>query len=168
MYLREKEKYEPKVIKRFENGGSIILSNLIDKEAGDFGAVYAAVNHFASEGQTVELMPKLHPKSELYQKLYAGLKKTKYWGKSPDLKVGEKFYEVEGFEGSDPKRSFKNMFNRGLKQSPYLVVEDCGLSDEFMIRNIGHRVFVKKQNIQEVWVRSNNKFRLVYNNAKTP
>jgi hypothetical protein len=60
------------------------------------------------------------------------------------------------------------MLNRGLKQSDKVIIEDCGLTDKYMLRNIGTRIFIEKQDISEVWVKKGNELRLLYKNAKTP
>jgi hypothetical protein len=60
------------------------------------------------------------------------------------------------------------MLNRGLKQSPYLVIEDSGVTDAYMKRVIKDRVIINKQDIQEIWVRRGDKLNLLYKNAIAP
>ena len=50
------------------------------------------------------------------------------------------WYEHEGYAGNNPKSSFRNMLNHGLKQSDRIIVEDCGVSDAYIKRIIKQRV----------------------------
>ena len=59
------------------------------------------------------------------------------------------------------------MLSRGLKQSNKIIIKDCGVTRSFLERNIKNRVFIDKQDIQEVWLLDDKgKLELIYN-AKT-
>ena len=109
------ENYIERVIKEYPNGGKITISNLIDIEASDYQRVYSCCNFFAKQGKETIILPKFNSplRNELYHQLYADLQGTPYWGKCPDFKVGNKFYEHEG--DREAKNSLPNMLSRGLK-----------------------------------------------------
>lgn len=150
--------------------GTLAIHEDLNNKANDYKNVKESAEFFAKQGNDVQMNPKFDGifKNPDYEKIYGGLKGTKYWGKCPDIKVGDLFYEHEGFETKNAKKAFKNMLNRGLKQSDKVVIEDCGLTDKYMLRNIGTRIFIEKQDIAEVWVKKGNELRLLYKNAKTP
>ena len=69
-------------------------------------------------------------KNDLYKRLFAELEGTSYWGKCPDFKVGDKFYEHEGFLGDANRLFFKealkkatHMLGKGIKQSDKVVTD---------------------------------------------
>lgn len=95
-----------------------------------------------------------------YDAIYGSLKGSKYYGKCPDFSVDGKFYEHEGFNSDKPKRAFNNMLNHGLKQSDRLIIEDCGLTDGYMLRSIHGRI----ENgcaINEFWIKKGDDLRLL-------
>ena len=52
---------------------------------------------------------------------------------SPDIKVGNKFYEVESFVPPISKRKANNMFTRGLSQSNNVVINNNkGFTERFL------------------------------------
>ena len=106
-------------------------------------------------------MPNLHPKDVNYEKLYSALKGTQYWEKSPDLLVGDSFYELEGFVSKIPKNAFRNMMSNGLRQSDRLIIKDCGLTERYMRQSIVGRIS-KGKRITEVWVLKENVIRRLY------
>lgn len=143
--------------------GKILRHRLVDEEVNDFSSVEIIAKNFAKKGRTVAIKPKFHTtlNNPEYEKVFWQLKGTKYWGKCPDLKIDDIFYEHEGFISTNPKRAFQNMLNRGLKQSSYLIIEDCGMSDRWMKHNIVGRV-LKGQSINEVWIRREKELQLLY------
>lgn len=157
-------------LKNFKNGGSVFVHDLVDQTAGDFKAILDCANFFASQGSEVKLLPRFSDtlKSDMYKNVFKELKGSHYYGKCPDLQIDGKFYEHEGFISQDKKKAFKNMLNRGLKQSDKIIIEDCGLEESYMTRNINTRIYVEEQNIDEVWIKNGKKLKLIYKNAKTP
>lgn len=156
--------YHPSVLKEYKNGGKIITSNLLDPKASDYKQVYACCDHFAKLGHETEIMPRFDaPMSDRrYPKLYSPLKESKYYGKCPDFRVGDIFYEHEGFKSK--KNALYNMFRRGLKQSSFLVFSEDGSSDNHVNKVIKFRI-KGGQKINEVWKLSDNgSLRLVYKN----
>lgn len=100
----------------------------------------------------VVLTPCVHVNNPAYKRIYG---KAPYANKCPDLKVGDYFYEVEGFQNDTTKKNAKrhvnNMLNHGLKQSDRIIIRDPGLSDEY----IANRAKGKRElgiRVTEVWI----------------
>lgn len=144
--------------------GSIAIHNQVDQKANDFKPVKISCEFFAKQGSETRIYPKYHAtlNNDEYKKVFAKLKGTPYWGKCPDMYVDGKFYEHEGFESNtNPKKALKNMLNRGLKQSSYLIIEDCGVTKRYAENNIRARI-KEGQRISEVWIRKENTLELLY------
>ena len=97
------------------------------------------------------------------------MKGTQYWGKCPDFTVNGLWYEHEGYDLnkdlSDPKKrklTFSNMINRGIKQSERIIVEECYVNRRFAKRIIYDRIHIENQNIEEVYIRTDTGFELLY------
>ena len=86
---------------------------------------------------------------------------TPYYGKCPDLIVDGVWYEHEGFTSVNPKTNFANMCKRGLRQSNRIIIEECGLSDGYMKRNLLARI-TEGQMIEEVWMKDDDCLRLLF------
>lgn len=148
-------------IKKFENGGVVSIYSTVDRKSNDYKAVSFCCEQFAKQGYKTTILPKLNYKDPSYPRIFNGLVDTKYESKCPDFKVGDIFYEHEGFVAINPKSNFSNMLNRGLKQSENVVIDECGLSDHYMRRIINVR---QKEgvNINEVWIKRKNSMDLFY------
>ena len=156
-----KRHFEEKEFKTFEipfkGKGKILTSNLVDKNASDYNDVLACCKHFAKLGNTTEILPRLDAvlKNPLYETIFGKLKGTPYYGKCPDLKVNDLFYEFEGFEVIS-KKTTSNMIKRGAKQSSRIIIKD----DNSTLNHIKKVIaFNKKEGkiIDEVWVLKDNK-----------
>ena len=90
---------------------------------------------------------------------------TVYEGKCPDLLVGNKWYEHEGFKTDNAKRAFSNMMNHGLKQSSRLIIDKPELTDAYMKRNIVQRI-KDCQVIDEIWLREADSIRLLFKKSE--
>ena len=111
----------------YENGGRIDVYRMVDKSAGDFSKLFACCDFFARQGKITLITPNFIVETvgnHLYEKIYASLKGTPYWGKCPDFNVNGLWYEHEGYDtGKDltDKRNRANSFcwmmRRGVKQS---------------------------------------------------
>lgn len=146
--------------------GTIEVSHLVDRRDGDYERLMAVARHFASDGAHVVLTPKMTrpPKFE-YDCVYGSLRGTRYYGKCPDLKIGELWYEHEGFTTDNPKRAFRNMLNDGLKQSDRLIIDRPDLTDAYMKRVIWQRL-KDGHLIAEVWLNENGRLRLLYKKSE--
>ena len=147
--------------------GTISISKLINKEDSDFDKLMQVAHKFAKEGADVRLTPKMtRPAKFDYDCVYGSLKGTKYYGKCPDMLIGGLWYEHEGFTTDNPVKAFNNMLNHGLKQSSRLIIDQPNLSDTFMKKAINRRIATTHQDIEEVWVRSENNTRSLFKRSK--
>ncbi len=154
----------PETVRTYKNGGRIDVYKNIDRSTDDYKRIYDSADYFAKQGKKVTLTPKIDSPTNCYdyERIYDRLIGTKYYGKCPDLLVDDKyFYEHEGFTGRDQKRCFGNMLKHGLKQSNRLVVEDCGLTDGYMLRSIHGRI-ANGYAINEIWIKNGKDLRLLY------
>lgn len=162
--LERAPQLRPETVKTYKNGGQIDVYKNIDRDTDDYKRIYASADYFAKQGKKVTLTPKIDSPTNCYdyERIYDRLIGTKYYGKCPDLLVDDKyFYEHEGFTGRDQKRCFGNMLKHGLKQSNRLVVEDCGLTDGYMLRSIHGRI-ANGYAINEIWIKNGKDLRLLY------
>lgn len=151
------------VFEQYPNGGCVVVFNSIDRETDDFRRILSCAKHFARQGKTAVMTPKLNVpyKNPAYDKIYGTLKGTPYYGKCPDLCVDGAWYEHEGYIHFNPKTNFANMCRRGFRQSSRIIVEDCGLTDGYMFRSIEGQLRAGIK-IVELWVRTLKECRLVY------
>lgn len=136
--------------------GIIEISHLVDRTDGDYQRLLSIARHFAADGARVVLTPKMtRPAKFDYECVYGSLRGTRYDGKCPDLKIGDYWYEHEGFTTDNPKRAFSNMVNHGLKQSDRIIIDRPELTERFMLRSILNRT---RQGIpvEEVWLRNSD------------
>ena len=154
--VQKNELYITKIAKEYPNGGKINISNLVNTEGSDYERVYQCCDFFAQQGHETTILPRFDSplKNETYKQLYADLKDTPYWGKCPDFKVGDKFYEHEGHKNS--KKGLQNMLSRGLKQSDCIVIDEGDYTIEHLKKLIKFRIKEGKQ-IREVWVLKENR-----------
>lgn len=153
---------------KFESGGVIDVYRQVNTSKSDYKDIVKCCTHFAKAGEKTEVLPKLHPNSEAYKKIYADLIGTIYEGKSPDFRVGGQYYELEGFVGKRSKSTLGNMLSRGVRQSIRLVIMDEGSNKNYIKRRVIDRVN-KGQNIKEVWILKNSgKLELVYKSESLP
>ena len=151
------------VLSRYPNGGTLTVYNSIDRTTGDFHRIRCCAEFFARQGKTVVMTPKLDVpyKNPAYDKIYGSLRGTQYYGKCPDLLVDGVWYEHEGYSNVNPKTNFSNMMKRGLRQSNRVILEDCGLTDGYMKRNVLVRIS-ENQMITEVLVRKGDEIRVIF------
>ncbi len=147
-----KKIYKPKAVKKYKNGGQVIQCDLVDVKASDYERVLKVADYWAKQGDIVEIMPKLNTYNDpLYDILFKELKNTKYFGKMPDLKRNNVFYEHEGSGGGKPKRVLSNMISRGLKQSDKIIIDKVNFSNDYLNKLIKFRKNEGAE-IKELWV----------------
>ncbi|MBO7585827.1 MAG: hypothetical protein J6T13_01415 [Bacteroidales bacterium] len=146
----------------FGNKGKVLIYNTIDRSTGDFHRILDCAIWFAKCGKTVVMTPKLDVpyKNPAYDMIYGSLKGTAYYGKCPDLIIDGVWYEHEGFKHLNPKTNFSNMCKRGFKQSDCIIIENCGLTDGYMLRSLEGQM-KSGIKISEVWIHANNACRLL-------
>ena len=155
VFLRRCEQLRAEIIRHGK--GTIEINALVNRSDCDFDKLMDVARHFAKDGATVALTPKMtRPATFEYDCIYASLRGTRYEGKCPDLKIGEFWYEHEGFITANPKRAFSNMMNDGLKQSDRLIIDRPELTERYMYHSIWRRVNKEGQQISEVWLRNHD------------
>lgn len=136
--------------------GIIRINRMVDSNDSDYPKLYEIAKHFAKDGATVELTPKMsRPSKFRYECIYGDLIGTKYEGKCPDLRINGLWYEHEGFITDNPKRAFSNMMSHGLKQSSRIIIDRPDLAERYMRRSIIGRI-TRGEIIDEVWIREPN------------
>lgn len=162
--VRKCEQLRSEIIKH--GNGSIEISHLVNRNDSDFKRLLSVAKFFAAEGTTVSITPKMSrpPKFE-YDCVYGSLRGTRYYGKCPDLKIGEHWYEHEGFTTDNPKRAFSNMINHGMKQSDRIIIDKPNLTDAYMKRVVFQRI-KDGHRITEVWLNENGILRLLYKKSE--
>ena len=151
--------------KRFKNGGVLSVLEPIDKQSGDYNDIITIGRLFAERGEQVQVLGKIHFKNAAYQTYFGELIGTTYFKKCPDFKIGDKFYEYEGYEKPWNRREINNMLSHGLKQSDCVILNNNkGASDRILRRAIMARLQLNKR-IQEVWIYEKGKLRLLLKNG---
>ncbi|MBR6639863.1 MAG: hypothetical protein IKL35_05825, partial [Muribaculaceae bacterium] len=146
--------------------GEIRINRNVNRSDSDFEKLYQIAEYFANEGEVVELTPKMsRPPKFKYECIYGDLIGTKYEGKCPDLRIGGKWYEHEGFITNNPKRAFSNMVAHGLKQSSRIISYKPDLTDAYMKRIIKQRIN-EGQTIVEVWIIEEDYIRCLYKKSE--
>lgn len=148
--------------RRVEGKGVVRIHPLVNRKDSDYGKLDGIATYFARGGAEVWLTPKMsRPPQFRYARIYGSLVGTKYEGKYPDLCVDGVWYEHEGFTSSNGKNAFRNMLNKGLRQSARLIIDRPALTDAYMKRVIRQRI-KSGQAIEEVWLREDSEIRLLY------
>lgn len=123
-----------------KNGGSISIYSTVNKNGNDYNAVISCCREFALKGKQTVILPQINIKDPAYKTIYGDLIGTQYEGKCPDFSVDGIFYEHEGFTTQNPKANLSNMLRRGLKQSARIIIEDCGVTENYLMKNIYARI----------------------------
>lgn len=153
-------------IKAYENGGRVHVHKLVSDKDSDYKKLVDVADFFAKQGKEVRLTPKKQRTATFnYDSIYGSLKGTKYYGKCPDLRVGDLWYEHEGFVSKKAKNAFRNMLNDGLKQSDRLIIDKPKLEDAYMKRIIRQRVS-DGQHIREVWLKDGREITLLFKKSE--
>ena len=162
---RIEQRYRIRIRNKFESGGVLYVMDGLDKDASDYNDIMAIGRRFAELGNMVQILGNIHFKNQDYKKYFGPLIGTDYYKKCPDLKIGEKLYEYEGFVGSWSKRKLSRMLSHGAKQSPFLIIKNTrGCSDRFILRSIKDRLCDKNYHheVKEVWLYEKGQVRLLY------
>ncbi|QHN65562.1 hypothetical protein [Bergeyella cardium] len=87
----------------------------------------ALKNHL---NEPVKVLPEIKPSNREYDYHFDG---NPHYGKVPDLKVGENFWEVESYEGKYKKSKLWHMIKEGSKQADFIALK---LNEFVPINNI--------------------------------
>jgi hypothetical protein len=149
--------------KEFKNGGKVWLHPDVEKDKPDYKELLTIATTFAKDGgKEAWITPRLHFKSEAYKEIYGPLLGTDYKFKCPDLRVGDLYYEYEGFQKPWKKVKVGRMISHGIKQSSRIIINNSkGGSDRFIRKNIVNRLKVGAK-IDEVWLYEKGKLRLFF------
>jgi len=152
---RTRDEYEaPTLItlRKFNSGGTLSEYSTSEPKKSDYAAIKRIGRLFAEEGEKVVITPRVHRNNPAYEEIYGSLIGTIYENKCPDLKIGEYFYEYEGYDGEWKKRKVGKMLSHGKIQSSRIIINNNnGCSDRF----IRHQIVARQNNgdiIEEVWV----------------
>ena len=148
-------KYKKKLVEELPNGTHLYEYNVKDEEKANQVRT-AARALMRLKGEDAVVMPRKEwgkMTRKAYRALFPDLIGTAYDGKTPDLKVGEKYYEVKGYsEGTNGRNALKNMLGKGLLQAPNLVIKrHPEWSSAFVINAIRARLN-KGISINEVYI----------------
>jgi len=155
----------------YPNGGKIDVYKFIDQTSDDFENVLKCCEYFAAQGAHVIIYPQFSVTigNIAYEHIFSSLRNTQYWGRCPDFTVNGVWYEHEGFDtkkeiSCQKKKLSKycNMLSRGVKQSDKIIVEDTGVWRQSARRIIHNRIYKEKQNISEVYIRTNSGLETIY------
>jgi hypothetical protein len=160
-----------KTLIEYENGGRIEVYPQVDASANDYENILACCDYFAKQGAKTVITPHFSETvgNPIYHIIYASLEGTKFWGRCPDFNVGGLWYEHEGYDKNKDLSNlhtradtFSKMMNRGLKQSDRLILEDCGVTHNYVMRNLYNRIHFNHQDIIEVFFRTSDGLKLLY------
>ena len=154
-----------KIYKQYKNGGIVLIHSEVDRNQADYKDLLSIANIFAKEGKSVKLTPRVHFKSDKYDQIYGSLIGTAYERRSPDLKIGDLFYEYESYIPPFNKKKISHMIKKGTKQSSRIIINNNkGASDRFILRNNKERMKDKnfKNEINEVWLYEKGNLRLLF------
>ena len=162
---RIEQRYRIRIRNKFESGGVLYVMDGLDKDASDYNDIMAIGRRFAELGNMVQVLGNIHFKNQDYKKFFGLLIGSEYYKKCPDLRIGDKLFEYEGFFGSWSKRKLSRMLSHGAKQSPFLIIKNTrGCSDRFILRSIKDRLCDKNYHheVKEVWLYEKGQVRLLY------
>ena len=149
-----------KLEKSFPNGGKLYVHPDVDVDKDDYKAMKRICLEFAKLGNEVKMTPRLHFKSDDYQRIYGSLEGTKYYKKCPDFSVNGVFYEYEGYVKPWSKKKIGRMLSHGMAQSDHLIINNTkGCSDRFIRKQIVSRQKVSPNGIKEVWIYEKGRIR---------
>ena len=142
-----------KLKNNFENGGKLYIHPDVDKDKSDYKDMLRICTQFAKMGHEVKMTPRVHRKSDDYQRIYGSLIGTKYENKCPDFSIDGVFYEYEGFKEQWSKKKVGRMLSHGMKQSSHIVIKNKkGCSHRFIRSQIMARLNNSYNAIKEVWI----------------
>jgi hypothetical protein len=171
MQVFQNTAFDIETLVEYENGGEVRRYKSVETSFGDYNKIYACCDWFALQGKKVLMTPRFNSplKNPDYQTIYASLKGTQYWGKCPDFSVDGVWYEHEGYDDTKnlnnrQKRAdtFCTMMKRGVKQCDRLILEECHVGHFYAKRTIYNRIHFEKQNINEVYIRTDAGLELLY------
>lgn len=161
----DKEGFTTKKV--YPNGAKVIIIDETDTEKSDYKDLQTIARYFAQNGQDATILGQIHIKDKRYDEIYGALKGTKFYGKCPDLLIGDKFYEYESYQRPWNKRKISNELSHGLAQSDRVIIDNTnGAADRFIKKSIEARRKLPNAKIEEVWLYEKGKLRLFFKGGK--
>lgn len=143
-------------IYEYENGGKVLLHDLVDTQATDYNSILLAAKEFAKKGDVSEILPIINNK-EIKQ--YRSIVFPNYnLNKNPDLRINEVYHDIK--EVKSIKASQGNA-NNAAKQNAIAIIQYDGkdLTNKLMEQQ-AERIF-NKNNINNEG-KHNYLFKIVY------
>ncbi len=143
-------------IYEYENGGKVLLHDLVDTQATDYNSILLAAKEFAKKGDVSEILPIINNK-EIKQ--YRSIVFPNYnLNKNPDLRINEVYHDIK--EVKSIKASQGNA-NNAAKQNAIAIIQYDGkdLTNKLM-KQQAERIF-NKNNINNEG-KHNYLFKIVY------
>lgn len=135
----------------------------IDKAKSDYKDLVEIARKMAQSGNDVSILTPYHVKSPEYTAVYGTLYGTKYWGKCPDFKVNNDFYEYESYQRPWNRRKVSNMLSHGLAQAPNVIIDNTGGATDALLRNmINARINLNANAIKTVLLFENKGLRTFF------
>ena len=164
--MNEQIELYPELFEYYPSNGIIEIYNCVNRSDSDFEILLHICRFFAKQGKHCIILPKsLHYKSKEYRFVFGKLFGTKYEGKCPDLLIDGVFFEHEGHISKNEKKAFRNMMNRGLAQSSRIILEECRVTNSFILRSVSGKQKIGID-IDELWVLNQQKMELLYKSER--
>lgn len=141
------------------NGHTLTRHVDVETDKHDYQNVVDVCKTFVRQGKSCIMTPKLNgvEKNPNYPAIYGDLIGTEFEKSCPDIRIGEHWYEHEGYdvlrEGQN-KDKFSSLLSRGLKQSNRVILEDCKVTDHWAIEKCIRPHLLRGRDIEEVWIHS--------------
>jgi hypothetical protein len=164
--MKEEIELYPELFEYYPSSGIIEIFNCVNRTDSDFNSLLQICRFFAEQGRHCIILPKsLHYKSQAYYNVFGKLFGTKYERKCPDLLIDGEFYEHEGYISESGKKAFRNMMNRGLTQSSKIIIEDCKVTNAYILRSVLGKQKIGIE-IDELWILFQKEVKLFYKTEK--
>ncbi len=145
-----------------ENGVSFKIAKDIDTSKNDYRDLLKIASEFAKKGEVVAVLKPYHVKSDEYRTVFGALQGTKYWGKNPDLLVGNRFYEYESYVRPYTNKKISRMLSHGMAQSDKIIIDNKDKQEDWYIQKLIDARLKVGATINEVWLLENTGLRILF------
>lgn len=145
-----------------ENNISFKIAKDIDKSKSDYTDLINIAAEFTKSGKKVAILKPYHVKSGEYQRVFGRLAGTKYWGKNPDLLIGDKFYEYESYVRPFNNKKIGRMLSHGMVQSDLIIIDNKAQTMDWYIQKLIDARLKVGATINEVWLYDDSGIRLLF------
>jgi len=144
------------------NGVSFKIAKDIDTSKSDYQDLLMIASEFAKMGESVAILRPYHVKSNEYSIVFGALQGTKYWGKNPDLLVGDKFYEYESYVRPYTNKKISRMLSHGMAQSDKIIIDNKDKQEDWYIQKLIEARLRVGATINEVWLLESTGIRILF------